>query len=62
MAKITWVDETTAAHMIGLPVERLIRLATDKKLEVRIARATRKARPRFVKEDIETLLQQKIVA
>lgn len=56
----TWIDEHEAADLIGLPVKTLIRYATAGEVEVRITRATRKARPRFAKEDIEVLLNQNI--
>lgn len=56
----TWIDEQTAANLIGLPVKTLVRYATAGKIDVRITRATRKAKPRFVKEDIEVVLLQGI--
>jgi hypothetical protein len=57
---IAWIDDEEASKLIGLPVTTVIRYATEKKMPVRVARATRKAKPRFVKEDIEALLLQSI--
>lgn len=59
MAKITWISDTAASELIGLPVATLVRYVRERKLEVRTAKATRKAKVRFVKEDLEAILNDK---
>ncbi|MES2620201.1 MAG: helix-turn-helix domain-containing protein [Bacteroidota bacterium] len=56
MAKTTWITDTQASELIGLPVATLVRYAREKKLNIRTAKATRKAKVRFIKEDIEAIL------
>ncbi len=57
--KATWISAEAASELIGLEASTFIRYVREKKLDIRSAKATRKAKPRFVKEDVETVLNQK---
>lgn len=52
----TWIPTEEASQMIGLPPATLTRYATYGTIPVRITRATKKAKPRFAKEDIQVML------
>ena len=59
--KATWIDEETASKMLGLKPATIKIYISKGKLAVRRSKVTYKAKSMFVKEDIDTLLNQKII-